>query len=258
MSERPRFAYAQARLQARHGMRPTADEWRLAESTAGLAPFLDALRRTSLRRRLAGIAPEQDPEAIERGFRAAWRDIVDEAAEWCPPEWRDAIRWLRWLPDLPAAGHLVRGGKVPPWVRSDPVLRALAWDDPQRRREALAALPIAPLCGGAEESHRVADCWLEAWRDRLPPMSAAESASLEALVQELLDHREAMRAAEADGRPLRTSLAARLERRLRRSAGTVVALYCHLVLTGLELERARAGVLVRRILPARMEGRSWA
>lgn len=258
MSERPRFAYAQARLQARHGMRPTADEWRLAEATAGLVPFLDALRRTALRRRVAGIAPEQDPDAIERSFRAAWRDLVDEAATWCPQEWREAVRWLRWLPDLPAAGHLVRGGKVPPWVRSDPVLRALAWDDPQRRREALAAMPIAPLCSGAEQSHRVVECWLEAWRTRLPSMSAPESASLDALVQELLDHLEAMRAADGDGRPLRTSLAARLERRLRRSAGTVVALYCHLVLSGLELERARAGVLVRRILPARTEGRSWA
>jgi hypothetical protein len=38
----------------------------------------------------------------------------------------------------------------------------------------------------------------------------------------------------------------------------VTALFSHLVLDGLEFERVRAGVMTRRLLPERAEGRSWA
>jgi hypothetical protein len=255
VAESPRLAYAQARVQSRHGLRPQPDDWRMAESTTGAGPYLDALRQTSLAAQLKGMDASAEPEALERGFRAAWREAVAEHADWGPAEWQPAVQWLAVLPDLPALAHLLAGGKVPPWLRADPVLGALAWDEPGKRREAVHGSPFAALAGG--DDHPVMLRWVEAWRDRLPDTAAGDEA-LEALLRRLLAHFAAMAEPDADGRLLRRELRAELERRLRHGAGTMLAVFCHLLLEGLDLERARGGLLLRRVLPDRPEGRSWA
>jgi hypothetical protein len=260
MAEDARLAYLQARLQARHGDRPSSDDWRVAEASADLSHYLEALRRTSLKRWVAELNHEMEPEVIERLLRAAWRAHVAQVSSWAPDEWRAAVEWLRWLPDLPALEHLLRDGTIAPWMRIDPVLRELALDEPQRRREALAASPFAPLVPADERAApRVLDAWLARWREHLPAGSRTPDADLANLLELVRNHIEAMRGAgEADGRPLRNALAARVARRFRRNAGTPTALFAHLVLDGLELERVRAGVMARRLMPARVEGRSWA
>ena len=270
MAEDPRLAYLQARLQARHGDRPSADEWRVAESSADLSHFLEAVRRSALKRWIGEVNPEMAPEAIERHFRAAWRGAVDEVATWSPEDWRAAVAWLRWLPDLPAIEHLLRGLSIPPWMRADPVLKEIAFEDPQRRLDAIAEQPLAALLeGDAEDADlgtppdpgapRIAQRWVAAWRRRLPRSARPHRDELAALLAQVQAHLEAMRAsAEPDGRALRNTLAAALVRRFRKGAGTVIALFSHLLLDGLELERVRAGVMARRLLPERPEGRSWA
>jgi hypothetical protein len=196
MADDPRIAYLQARLQARHGDRLAADDWRVAEASTDLSHYLDAIRRTALKRWITDINHEMEPEAIERALRAAWRDSVDHIAGAAPEEWRPAVEWLRWLPDLSAVEHLLRGGKVPPWMRADPVMRALAFDEPQRRREALAELPLAPLQPAEQDAApRVVEAWLGEWRRRLPRTNADQRAELDDLVETILHHLEAMRAA---------------------------------------------------------------
>ena len=275
MTSAPQLAYLQSRLQARHGDRPTPDEWRMAEASADLSHYLDALGRTALKRWVSDLHPEMAPEVIERLLRAAWRHDVDEAARWSPQDWQAAVEWLRWLPDLPAIAHLLRGEQVPPWMRDDPVLREFAFEAPQRRAEALAALPLAPLAAAfasatpdtadrrtaelAPASNDVTAAWLQAWRTRVPGKRDELPADLATLLETVRDHLAAMRAgAEAVGQVLRHALAAKLARRFRHGAGTAVALFSHLLLEGLALERVRAGILARRLLPERPEGRSWA
>lgn len=260
MANDARLAYLQARLQARHGDRPASDDWRIAESSTDLSHYLDALRRTALRRWIGDINHEMAPEAIERQLRAAWRDAVDQVASWAPENWREAVAWLRWLPDLPSIDHLMHGANVPPWMRADPVLRELAFDEPHRRREALAALPLAPVQPDeTQPAPRIVDAWIAEWRRRLPAGCGGTRDELEQVLATVHAHVEAMRASEEpDGIGLRNALAARLARRFRRGAGTAIALFAHLLLDGLELERVRAGIMTRRLMPARAEGRSWA
>jgi hypothetical protein len=260
MADDARFAYLQARLQARHGDRPSPDDWRVAESSTDLSHFLEAARRTSLRRWTGDINHEMEPEAIERLVRAGWRSTVDDAASWVPEQWRAAVEWLRWLPDLPALAHLLRGGPVAPWMRDDPVMREIAFDEPQRRRDALVELPLSPLQpeGDAPEPDLVR-AWLAEWRRRLPAAGRASDDALGQLVSDVLEHLDAMRRSEEPhGRALRNGLAAQAARKFRRGAGSPLALFAYLVLEGLELERVRAGIMRRRLMPERVEGRSWA
>jgi hypothetical protein len=270
MAEDARLAYLQARLQARHGDRPSADDWRVAESSADLSHFLEAVRRTALKRWIGDVNPDMAPEAMERHFRAAWRGAVDEVAGWSPEDWRAAVAWLRWLADLPAVEHLLRGLNIPPWMRADPALKEIAFEDPQRRLEAISEQPLAPLLEGDPDdptldappdpdAPRIVARWVAEWRRRLPRSARAHRDELAALLEQVQAQLEAMRASpEPDGRALRNTLSASLARRFRKGAGTVTALFSHLLLDGLELERVRAGVMARRLLPERPEGRSWA
>ncbi|MEJ2515940.1 MAG: hypothetical protein P8080_06195 [Gammaproteobacteria bacterium] len=259
MADDPRVAYVQARLQSRHGDRPGTEDWRIAETSADLAHYLDAIKRTSLRRWVAGVDPDAAPEAMEREFRAAWRACVDEVSGWSPPPWKPAVSWLKWLPDLPAVEHLLRGNPPPRWMRSDPVLKPLAHEDPERRREALSDSPLAPLFFNetAGDGATVIRAWLDELLTRLPDQDA-DRAALEGLLDRVFSHRRDMAEATDSGNALRLQLHDQLIRQFRRHSGRMTAAFVHLGIAGLDLERVRAGVMARRLLPDQPEGRSWA
>ena len=63
------FAYAQARAQAQHGRRLSADTWSLLESSVGLSQFLHQLRGTTLAPRVEHFSATTSPHAIERFLR---------------------------------------------------------------------------------------------------------------------------------------------------------------------------------------------
>ena len=198
------------------------------------------------------------PEAIERELRAAWTGCVDEVAGWVPEDWRPAVSWLRWLPYLPAVDHLLGPRSVPPWMRADPVMRALAFDDPARRRQALAGLGLKALDPGDGNAPRVDEAWQAEWLRRLPDASDEDRAALERILRRAGAHISAMREASGSGNVHRQSLRERLVRVFRGNTGRMGAVFAHLGITGLDLERARAGVMARRLMPGRTEGRSWA
>ncbi len=260
MAQNAQFGYLQARLQARHGERPSSDDWRLVEASADLSHFLDAVTRTTLKRWIGDLNHEMAPEAIERQLRATWREVVDETANWCPAEWQEAVEWLRWLPDLPAIEHLAAGGQLAPWMRHDPVLRDVAIDELPRRREALGEAPFAALVPDGSDPTRTrvhsVSLWIREWERRCPE---TPDDNLRAMLDNILSHIESMRETDApDGRALRNLLATRLARWFRRGAGAPTVVFAHLLLDGLELERLRAGIMTRRLMPVRSEGRSWA
>ncbi|MEA2078575.1 MAG: hypothetical protein U9P00_01725, partial [Pseudomonadota bacterium] len=60
-----RFAYAQARLQARHGQRADEKVWRHLHSTGDLSNYLQMARQTVLRPWVIGIDGSQSSHDIE-------------------------------------------------------------------------------------------------------------------------------------------------------------------------------------------------
>jgi len=261
MAESARFGYLQARLQARHGQRPSEDDWRLAEASSDLSHFLDAVRATSLKRWVRAVSADSSAMEIETLMRMAWRGAVEDSAAWPPQAWREALLWLRWLPELPALAHLLSGRGLLPWMGTDPVMRSLAFDDPAACMDALKGSPLAPLAANLAEHGGVVGAWLAVWRQLQPDRTpAGVRAQLDALRETVERHLQTMAEAEAetDGQVLRADLAERLTRFFRRGAGTMTALLAFLGLEGLELERIRANLLTRRLLRQAAEGRSWA
>jgi len=252
--------YAQARLQARYGARGDEPLWNQIRSARSFPALLETIRTSPLRRWAEAIAHDADADDIELALRASLRGAIDEVAGWMPAQWQRALRWCRHLVDLPALARLARGEPPPPWMRRDPVLQAYAEPDPDARRAALRAGPLAGIvarieseaaegapkhAGGPEAIARRA--WHEEWRGRWPRDAEEETAPIEALAAAFESHlaRFAAQPVAEDAWALRHGFERELRRRFRRHALAPAAAFAYLALVALELERLRAHLVTR-------------
>jgi hypothetical protein len=245
------YSYAQTRLQSRYGTRPTEADWRQAEATQDLDGLLQLLRVGALARWTARLGAQPGVHQIERGLRGEWLAATDEVAGWQPPAGAAVSGWMRWLPYLPALQKLARGGRVPPWMRADPVLGPIVAREPRERREALEHTPLAPLAQGFAASPDVAAAWQAHWRT-LWPANASTRVVLEHVLLELNQYRARLEEApdSANSLALAATLRQRLERCFRRHPLSPAAAVTYLRLLLLDVERLR-GLLSIRALRAR-------
>jgi len=261
MTTSNRLAYAQARLQARHGRRPTDDRWRLLEATPDLAGYLQAARATSLRPWVVHLAGEAGAHQIERSLRRDWQAYVAEIAAWIPSPWRPAARWLATLPYLPFFVHLTRGEPVPRWMLEDPVLSTVAQTDAERRDEALAATALGRIAGPVKEGVPPVDAWLDAWVTDWPAGDVAGGLALERVRRAFHGHVSTILAAPLQyppGPALRRRIAERFNMAFRRESGRITAVFAHLGLMALDVERLRGGLVLRALFPVPAERPQWA
>lgn len=244
----PSFAYAQARLQARYGMRPGEADWSHFAATADLGALLQLLRASPLARWVDRLAPRPDVHEIERRLRDEWAHDVDDVAAWQPDPWRDGIRWLRWIVYLPALQKLARGGRAPAWMRDDPVLGPIVAREPRERAAALGSTALAPLAAGFSPPHDVAGAWRDHWR-ALWPARHAGRVPLDALLRTLAAQRQKLE--DLPDNATSGSTFAALERRLqsmfRRFPLGPAASVAYLGLLALDLRRMRGALAVRAL-----------
>jgi hypothetical protein len=249
------FAYAQARIQARHGTRLTERDWRRLEAMHDVAQYLHTLRATSRARWVERITPGMSSHVVEARLRAEWRSYTQEIARLQPEPWQPAMAWTAYLVDLPVLDHLLRGGVVHRWMAEDQIYAPWARGDARERAQALAGSPVASLLQEASMGMPTLRAWLSAWRRLWPRTSPAQSDPLESVIRAVIAHGAVLRtptAASSFG--LRLALAQRLCVLFRHHFETAAASIVHLLLEALDLERLRAG-LVRRVLlePQRVE-----
>jgi len=261
--------YAAARIGARLAWRPDERLWQRLHAARDLRALLDAARNAAVGNYLSGLAARADSDAIDAAFRAQFRSRVQELAAWAPMAWRPAIAWVAHLPDLTAVAHL---WTQPPlaWMSADPVLARYAQPAiaPSARRALLIAGPLGPL-GRALLAHAAArtrspaatrrplrnmdtaptpavvDAWLAHWRTLWPRGTIdggnEQRAALDALRGEVLAHRRRFaQLPPADTTAAREAFAQRLLGRLRSDPAQPVALFIHLAVLALDLERLRA------------------
>lgn len=242
------FLYAQARIQARLGQRLPESGWRLIESSLGLAQFLHSARASILAPRVQHFTTRVSPHTIDRSLRHDWCEEIAAVGRWVPERWREAVYMTTWLPYLPSIAYLEDGGATLYWMHDDSVLAELAQDDIAARRLALSESPFAGFLTD-RETPGLSKRWIDCWRDTWPAMGAVEHSGLEQLL--VVVDRFSTDDSGANGGRARQERLIRLDRRvarlLRRRTGQPVVVFCYLLLTGLDLQRLRDG-LVRRAL----------
>jgi len=242
------FAYAQARIQARHGTRLTEQEWRRLNATHDVTQYMHVLRSTSRARWVERIAPDMSSHVLEARLRSEWREYVREIARFEPEAWRSAVAWAAFLVDLPVIDHLLRGGVVHSWMAEDEIYAPLCSTDARERERAVEASPIAALLHEARTGIPAPRAWLAVWRRLWPRAFPEHLRGLEAILRTVGEHAATLRESVADSSfELRMDLRQRLGTLFRRHVETVAAAIAHLFLEALDLERLRAG-LVRRLL----------
>jgi hypothetical protein len=242
--------FAHARLHARHGERVDAVGWRGIELLRDLGPLLERGRAGALQPWLVGITAESTPAQIESLLRDRWLALVGEVRGWMPPAWKPALDWCAVLGDLAALQHLARGEEPPRWMQGDLRWQALCRADAASRPAELAQGPWSPLTPAWTRPEALGEAWLAEWRRRMPPTTGDAERALTELTRIVLDHRGAFAGAPPDrGWLLRSALRDRLSRLLQRAGLGPAAVFAHLALCALDLERLRAELLRRALFP---------
>lgn len=244
-----RFAYAQARLQARYGSRPSAADWSHVAATADLGALLQVLRASPVGRWTGRLGNHPGAHEIERRLREEWLRDVDEIARWQPAPWRECVRWLRWVVYLPTLQKLARGGRPPAWTRDDPVLGPIVARDPRDRTAALRRTALAPLSSGfSPTAADTAGAWTRHWRQLWPSRGGARR-PLDALVNEAARLQSQLAALPATARADEAfgAFERRLQLAFRRNPLSPVAAVAYLGLLALDLRRIRGALATRAL-----------
>ena len=244
----PAFAYAQPRLQARYGARPSAAQLSHVAATADLGAALQVLRATPFARWTDRMGPRPRVHEVDLRLRGAWLDGVDEIASWQPEAWRAAALWTRWIAYLPALQKLARGGRARNWMRDDPVLGPIVAREPRERAAALKRTPLAPLAAGFATPPDIAAAWIAHWK-KLWPRGRAGHAPIEAMLRAIAAQRAKLAALPANARSLDAlrELERHFELAFRRNPLSPATAIAYLGLLALDLRRIR-GALVTRAL----------
>jgi hypothetical protein len=248
MSLHPSWSYVQARLQARHGERLAEGDWRALEAVRSPDHFIDRSRASALRRFGERLNAGMSSHEIERALRNGWREYVAEVASWCPPDWRPAILWCAPLPDLPSFAALLRG-EAPRWVQEDAVLAAFL----ELAQAATIKSPLNVLLPGSTREPTLAGRWYAHWRS-LWPQGARKCRTLTGLADTIKARvaRLDLAGPQDTSAAYRRALAQAASRMFRRHGASPIAVFCHLALVALDLERLRGGVVRRALFaPAR-------
>ena len=239
-----RFAYAQARIQARYSGLPTDEEWQRLSGSRSLAAFLEEARGGPLRDWVRAFSGQSDCHDLEVGLRALFREQADQVASWLPAPWREAATWTRWLVLLPLFEHLARGAPVPAWVRRDHDLAPLLDDHGQLAPERLRSSGAQVLA----RSEDPASAWLEEWHVRWPSCKREYLRNLMALEALLVGHLDAFRRSRVEAAwNLRKALGERLCRLFHRHLLQPATPFLFLVLAALEMERLRSELVTRAL-----------
>jgi hypothetical protein len=248
------FIYTQTRLQARHGMRADERSWQLAESQRELGNFLQSARQTGLKHWVSGLQANDPHQQLETGILTLYRNYIDDIACWTPRDWRASIEWTKHLTYLPTLLHLLKGNTAQPWMLQDPVLKPFTAIHHEQRNAAFLQSDYAPLVHAQHEGQPLEAAWAARWQALWPDLRASDRASLQQLYRLLQQHLESFAQAAPDAAwPLRQQLAQRLVSLFRQFRYQPAAIFVHLLLVALDVERLRGNILQRRLFPAYRE-----
>ena len=239
------FAYMQARLQARHGLRPEARIWHQLQGTTDLANYLHAARKTALSPWVIGLHATHSSHEIEHALRQQFREYVDRVAHWLPAQWAGTLHWVALLPDLPAMRHLLSGEAAPAWMLNNPRLRPFTSENMATRIQAMLESNWHDIVEAWRGGQSPADAWLIHWQSRWPGPVGLQAGMryLSGLFQQQLWL--AREQGPASTQRQRERLAQQLQSAFRRYSFQPAAACAHLGLVALDLEQLRAELVGR-------------
>jgi len=248
MSQLTTFAYIQTRLHTRHGNRPDARTWQRLETYKELTGYLQNARRTVLRPWVLGFHEHDDYHTLETNLIKQFRYYIDEVAHWQPQQWKEAVYWVKQLPDLPALQYLLTGNTAQTWMLDEPRLKLFSTTNPEQRFEYMTQSAYAPLIQAWQSGTTLPDAWVQHWQSLWYEQNTTNTQPLMQLITILQQHLDLFRQS-----PLlhtwqtRETLSKQLTRMFRKHTFQPVASFIHLALVALDIERLRGDIMQRSL-----------
>jgi len=190
---------------------------------------------------------------VEQSLRDQFRDYIDEIADWLPTDWRESVRWISRLSDLPALQHLLAGNAAQGWMLSDPMLRDFASEERELRLDAIMRSDCYRLAESWQKGHSLPDAWLDHWQQLLPESSLKED-GIRQMIRLYREHLSLPSDRKiVDTAQQRLQLETRLTSLFRHYSFQATAAFSHLGLVALDLGRLRSGLVRRALFPETMK-----
>lgn len=256
MGNNQQYIYVQTRLQARHGARPTEQDWRYIESQIELASYLQSARQSCLRFWVVGLHANEHYHVLESTLMQEYHNYIDEVAQWVPVVWRDAVLWVHWLLDLPALQHLLSGNTAPVWMLDDIRLKQFSLNNQELRLQAMQLAGCAAIIAGWHAGLSLLDAWLSHWQKLWHVTSKLQQQAMQKMISLLQAYHARIQSGSMDQvttvarlNHLHLEVETNLSVLFRRYRYQPAAVFIHLALIALDLERLRSGVMTRRLFP---------
>jgi len=256
MARAAQYAYVQTRLQARHGVRLSDDDWRRLRSIGDLANYLQVAQRGPLNDWVVGIGANTPVHEIELLLRQRFRSYVDEVSRWLDADWQQSVGWVKRLIDLPALSHILSGRAAPNWMLDDPELKLFIHVNASLRDEAFMDSDCRVFLQAWKNQQPLSDAWIREWQ-QISPGKKQEKAGLVQIIKLYLNKlRIQNESPEESTELLRDSLELELRGAFRRFSGNPEVMFVHLGLIALDLERLRGDLVRRALFQGNAEGDS--
>jgi hypothetical protein len=241
----PGTAYAQARIQSRYGRRADAGVWLKLHNIHDLGSYLQAAQQMPLRHWVLGLGLGHSSHEIELTLRHKYRSHVDEVANWMPIEWKQSLRWIKRLVDLPVLQYLVEGGEPLAWMRSDPEIANFIADDPRLCLQAIRQAGNGVMVDSWQKNGSILKGWLSQWND-LRPESGLQNQGIERL-ERLLHEQMQAQSKHQQGTPATDYdiISERLRLIYRRYAFLPAAVFAYLAMVAVDIHRLRNDLMQR-------------
>ena len=231
-------------------MRPDEHVWQIVESKKELENYLQTASQTHLKDWVAGLQATDNHHVIENTLLKLYREYILDVARWVPPEWRDAVRWVSSLTYLPAIQHLLSGNTAQQWMREDPELKNFTATNMDLRLDNFSTSRFAPLLDAWQSDQSLVTGWLIYWRSLWPDKKFKHQTPLNELIKLTTGHIETFRhLVPTMTGPQRQQLSTKLTVMFRKYAFQPVAVFIHLFLVALDIERLRGAIMRRSLFP---------
>lgn len=255
------YIYLQTRLQARHGTRPSGQDWRFIESQTELGSYLQTARQSCLRPWVISLHANENHHLLESALIQEYRNYINEVSHWVPVSWRKAVQWLDWLVYLPALQHLLAGNTAPAWMLDDVMLKPFVISNAALRLQAMQQSACAPMIEAWHSGMPLLEAWLVHWqhlwqRSSKNVQDHPQHPALQKLIDVLREYLAQPQSGKSQQSPsvsqshhLYDKVSSNLTRLFRQYRYQAAAAFIHLALVALDVERLRGGILQRSLFP---------
>ncbi len=237
--------YAQVRMQSRYGQRADAGLWLKLHNIHDLGGYLQTAQQSGLRQWVLGLSASYNSHEIELALRQKLRSHILEVAGWVPVEWRQPLRWVVLLPDLPALQLLLSESDIPHWIRVDPAFHDYVADEPSLRQQQMRDAGLDELVDSWREGASLFTGWYRELHKRLPA-SAKYDRGMRQVEKVLL---QIMRDQLQTASPLQQGDYDNIDEMLghlfRRHAFEPAGVFAYLAVVGLDVYRVRSDLMER-------------